>query len=182
MTKPTLHLMVGLPGSGKSTLSQIIHEQTGARHLSSDITRLELFPEPTFNQTEHDELYQHLDRELDKTLANGDDAIYDANLNRRVHREEKYELARKYGANVILWWLCTDDNLSKERRISDQNPDLLPDGESSDKMFDRIKEVFEYPDENELAVRIEGVRLKKDPSKVTQALQRAHDGNHYVRL
>ena len=153
--------MVGLPGSGKTTLAKYIQKQTGAVRLSSDDFRLLLFPEPSFSQKEHDNLYGILDHNVEHLLQAGHDVIYDANLNRRCHRDEKYALAKQHGANVVLWLLKTPNELSKERRVADQNHILLPAGETPENMFDRIAGVFEPPKKSdEPYIEIDGSDLK----------------------
>ncbi len=155
----TLHLMMGLPGAGKSTLAKTIHSITGAELLSSDEARLELFAQPSFSQEEHDKLYDILNHNVKHLLEKGRSAIYDANLNRKCHREEKYELAKKYDAKVVLWWVQTPRELAKKRRMSEQNHDLLPEGETAERMFERIAEIVEVPDESEPYVVVDGTKI-----------------------
>lgn len=127
--------------------------------LSSDDFRLLLFPNPKFDQQEHDDLYRILDHNVEHLLQAGKDVIYDANLNRHKHRQEKYDLAKKYNASVVLWWLKTPEALSKKRRISDQNHALIPAGESPDRMFERIASIFEAPRKNEKYVEFDGSEI-----------------------
>ncbi len=159
MDKPTLHLMMGLPGSGKSTLAKILRELTKATLLSSDEYRLMLFPDPNFTQKEHDSLYAMLDHNVEHLLQAGRSVIYDANLNRKHHRQEKYALAKKYNAEVKLWWVQVPDDLAKDRRIDEQDPRLVPDGETPENMFDRIAVVFESPDNSEKYISINGKNI-----------------------
>jgi predicted kinase len=156
MSKPTLHLLMGLPGAGKSTLAEKIEKLSGATLLSSDETRVAIFKEPCFSQQEHDYLYDILDHNVEHLLRAGKDVIYDANLNRKQHRTEKYDMARRFGANVSLWWVKAPVALAKNRRIEEQDHLLIPEGETSEKMFDRIAAVMEEPDETENYISIDG--------------------------
>src|ERR1700693_1036268 len=113
MPTPTLYLMLGYPGAGKTTTAKIIAELTGAVHLSSDETRQVLFAYPTFKEHEHAQLYSHLDRELEKLMKESKDVIYDANLNRHRHRLEKYALAKRHDYQVKLIWVQTPEELAK---------------------------------------------------------------------
>lgn len=156
---PTLHLLMGLPGSGKSTLANRLQEATGAVRLSSDELRLVLFPRPTFSQTEHDVLYQILDHTTELLLKAGHDVIYDANLNRRIHRVEKYDLAKKYNAKTFLWWLSTPTDLSKRRRLDAQNHILIPSGDTPENLFDRVARVLEKPTPDEPCFKVDGTTV-----------------------
>ena len=159
--KPTLHLLMGLPGSGKTTLGKILEEITGATYLSSDDYRLMLFKKPCFSQEEHDMLYATLDHNVLHLLEAGHDVVYDANLNRRHHRQEKYDLAEKYDAEVKLWWVNTPRKISKKRRAEGQDPRLVPEGETSERMFDRVTKIIEEPEADEKYTLIDGTDLNK---------------------
>jgi len=152
----TLHLLIGLPGSGKTTLSKRIQEMTDAVRVSSDDYRLLLFPKPKFTQKEHDNLYAMIDHNVEHLLQAGHDVVYDANLNRRIHRDEKYALAKKHGATVKLWWVQTPQELSKNRRVSQQHPDLVTEHETASAMHDRISDLFEEPGTDEPHTTIDG--------------------------
>jgi predicted kinase len=167
MTKATLHLLMGLPGSGKTTLGKKIEELTEATYLSSDEYRLMLFKKPCFSQEEHDMLYVTLDHNVQHLLENGQDVIYDANLNRKHHRQEKYDLATKYQANVILWWVKVPEQLARQRRVSQQDHRLIPDGETADKMFQRIALVIEPPTKEEEHIVIDGSEIHSDTVKIS---------------
>jgi len=157
--RPTLHLLMGLPGSGKSTLARTLESITGGKRLSSDEERLKLYPDPDFTQDEHDSIYAILDHSVEHLLESGKDVIYDANLNRKEHRDEKYTLAEKSGAKVILWHVDVDQSLAKKRRVSEQDERLVPDDETPSNMFDRIASVIEFPEPPEQCVKVDGTKI-----------------------
>ncbi|MCA9346059.1 ATP-binding protein [Candidatus Saccharibacteria bacterium] len=167
--RPTLHLIMGLPGAGKTTLAKILQKITRSARLSSDDYRLVIYPEPTFSQNEHDNLYALIDHSAEHLLSTGHSVIYDANLNRYVHRKEKYELAKKFEARVILWWVKTPKSLSKQRRLDEQDTLLLPKGETSEMMFERIAEILEEPKSSEPVIEIDGTDI--DPAKISEILK-----------
>jgi predicted kinase len=107
-------------------------------------------------------LYATLDHNVLHLLEAGYDVIYDANLNRRHHRQEKYDLAKKYDAKIKLWWVKTPETLSKERRIEDQDPRLVPEGETSAKMFDRVTKIIEEPDDSETYTTVDGTDITSE--------------------
>lgn len=153
---------MGLPGAGKTTLARTLQSITKSARLSSDDYRLLIFPEPSFTQTEHDNLYALIDHSVEHLLRAGHDVIYDANLNRRHHRQEKYDLAGKYGARVVLWWVKTPAELAKSRRIAEQDNLLLPAGETAEAMFERIAGIFEAPGKDEPYIEVDGTAIGRD--------------------
>lgn len=159
MARPTLHLLMGLPGAGKTTLAKELQKITKGARMSSDDYRKLIYPEPTFSQKEHDNLYGLLDHSVGHLLEAEHDVIYDANLNRFAHRQEKYELAKKFNADVRLWWVKTPIELAKQRRVDEQDHILLPKGETPENMFDRVATVFEPPSEEEKYTVVDGTKI-----------------------
>jgi predicted kinase len=162
MRKPTLYMMFGYPGAGKTTTAAVVAELTGAIHLASDKIRVELFPHPTFSQAEHDALYQALDMRTEELLRQGKDVVYDANLNRYQHRKDKYDICERTGARAKLLWVQTARELAKDRAVHDSREHLWPPGETPDKMFDRVADVIQDPGPGEPYVTIDGTRVTRE--------------------
>lgn len=161
--------MLGYPGAGKTTTAEVIQELTGAVHLSSDRLRAEMFQPPTFSQEEHGALYEALDQQTEKMLAEGRDVIYDANLNRYQHRQDKYNICERTGANSILVWVQTPKNVAKERAIDQTRSHLVPHGETAAEMFERIADIIEEPAAKEPYIAVDGTKVSQE--YVTELLQ-----------
>jgi hypothetical protein len=159
---PTLYLLMGLPGAGKTTVAKEIESITKAVRLSSDEARLMIWPEPDFTESEHSQLYDYLNEQTENLLAAGKDVIYDANLNRREHRQEKYDLAKKVGADVVLCWVKTPEEIALERRITEaHHHKLVPKHEDAKSMFKRIASVIEEPGNSEPYIAFDGTKITK---------------------
>lgn len=152
-------MMFGYPGAGKTTAAETIARLTGAVRLSSDAVRLELFPAPTFSQTEHDALYHTLDLRTEELLHQGKDVIYDANLNRYKHRKEKYDICKRAGAEPVLLWVQTPRDIARVRAVHENRRQLWPAGETPEKMFDRIADIIEEPGPAEPFLAIDGTKI-----------------------
>ena len=163
-----LYLMLGYPGAGKTTAANVISQLTGATHLSSDILRATMFNPPQFSQQEHDSLYDTLDRQTERFLREGKDVIYDANLNRKQHRQDKYEICQRTGSIPVLLWVQTPKNLAKDRALDINRSQLIPRDETADQMFDRIVSIIEEPSNDEPYTSIDGTKIK--PKYIRQLL------------
>ena len=87
--KPTLYLMLGYPGAGKTTTSKVIHALSGAVHLWADQIRRERFGAPTYSHEENLELYDYLNELTSELLRTGQSVIFDTNFNFYKDREIK---------------------------------------------------------------------------------------------
>lgn len=154
-------MMFGYPGAGKTTTAKIINDLTGAEHLSSDVLRLELFPNPTYTQEEHDAVYAELDKRAEELLRQGKSVIYDANLNRYKHRLEKYEMCERTKSRPILFWVQAERELARDRAVLRGHHHLVPKDETFESMFDRVTSVIEEPQEDEPLYIVDGTRLHK---------------------
>jgi predicted kinase len=108
LTRPTLILLYGYPGSGKTYLARQLCEDIQAAHLQSDRIRFELFEQPRYDRQENqivDHLLQYMTEEF---LRAGVSVVYDINALRSSQRRELRELARKHRADCMLVWLQID--------------------------------------------------------------------------
>jgi predicted kinase len=159
----TLFLMLGYPGAGKTTTARAIHKLTGAVHLMSDEIRLQMFANPQFTPEEHQALYSHIDKTAEALLKAGKDVIYDANLNRHVHRQQKYEICRRTSSKPVLVWVRTQRELAKERATLQRVHDTLhPYNNLSVETFERLAREIEPPTQNEPYVEIDGTKVTED--------------------
>lgn len=115
LNRPTLILLYGYPGAGKTFLARQLCEDIQAAHVQSDRIRYELFENPTYDKQENqivDHLMQYMTEEF---LGAGISVIYDINAMRTTQRRELRELARKNKVETILIWLQVDQDSSFQR-------------------------------------------------------------------
>jgi len=92
--KPTFIMMVGLPGSGKSTYAEKIAEESDAIICSSDMIRKELYGDVN-SQDKNVVVFLTLHRRIKEHLSNGRNVIYDAtNISSKRRRAFLKELER----------------------------------------------------------------------------------------
>ncbi len=164
MQKPILYMMLGIPGAGKTSIAEYIAEITKAVHISSDQFRKHMFDSPeNITEIEHDQIYDMLDYIAEQILKSGKSVIYDANLNRYIHRQEKYEICDQVGATPKLVWVKADKEIARRRATEQANlhPDHRPFGNMRPETFERLHDQMEEPKKNEDAAIISGNKIDK---------------------
>jgi len=121
-----VHIMIGLPASGKTTLAIELQ----AYVLSSDKIRLELFGDESI-QGDPKKIFDLLYQRMEEKLKEGRDVVVDAtNLNVR-ERSSAIKIAQKYGAVVIGHVMktpiavCIRRNDERERKVPDEVYDRM---------------------------------------------------------
>jgi hypothetical protein len=100
--QPWLVVLVGLPGSGKSTFSRKLAVATGAVTLESDALRTALFPAPTHDKDESRLLFDALYGAARQLLRDGTSIIVDATNLRERDRQRGYDAAAEEGAKLLV--------------------------------------------------------------------------------
>ena len=77
MEKPILVVMVGLPGSGKTTVANELVKNYGFKIFSSDDYRLKLLGDEN-NQDNNYYIFKRLKKDVRYNLKNGNNCIFDA--------------------------------------------------------------------------------------------------------
>ena len=114
--KPTLYLMVGLPGSGKTTRAKELEQETRAVRFTPDEWHIFLFgddfgdnsPEArALHDQRHDRVEQLMWTVGQDLLRKGVSVILDFGFWAKEQREEKRREAQALGANFAIEYLDT---------------------------------------------------------------------------
>lgn len=162
MSKPTLYLMLGYPGAGKTTTAKVLHELTGAVHLWADEVRRDKIGEPTYTHEENLKLYEYLNEVAEQVLNSGQSVIFDTNFNFYRDRKKLRDIAAKTGANTVVVWVQTPKALARERATHDahtQDTRIL--GNMPIKTFDRMSSNLEEPHNTETVLHVDGTKVTK---------------------
>jgi uncharacterized protein len=124
---PTLIVMSGMTGTGKSTLAALLDKRLGIENLGSDVIRKRLYNVPKFQHSLdkfESGVYTPSATELTYTtlLANarlelelGNSVILDASFMRHSHRQAAWELARATGARFRIVQCTAPDHIVRSR-------------------------------------------------------------------
>lgn len=124
-----LLLLIGLPGSGKSSLTTQLMQQCPKRRIvSTDAIRSQLFGDERI-QGDWLKIEREITRQFQQTVEQSNagevsEGIYDATNAVRSQRREAIELARTCGFTQItgVWlktplWLCLQRNYQRDRQV-----------------------------------------------------------------
>ncbi len=125
LNKPTLLMLYGFPGAGKTFFARQLCEDLNAAHIQGDRIRHELFEKPRYDRQEN-EIVNHLMEYMTEEFLNaGMSVIYDTNASRLGQRRALRDLARKVKAASVLTWLQVDlesaftRSIKRDRRRAD---------------------------------------------------------------
>ncbi|MCB0182843.1 MAG: AAA family ATPase [Caldilineaceae bacterium] len=125
----TLHLMVGLPCSGKTTLAKMLEHELPALRLTTDAWHIRLFGQDA-DEPEHDARHSQIEALLwniaSRALELGTNVILDFGFWARAEREEYRLRAKQLGASSEVHFLdVPGDELL--RRLAARNARLSPE-------------------------------------------------------
>ena len=115
-------MMVGLPGSGKSYLSNFYRDVCGYRVHSSDAIREELSGDEN-NQDINAKVFEVLHNRVKEDLSNGISCVYDAtNINRKkrkhfIQQLNKYNCQKTAIVVCTPYEVCLQQNNERERKV-----------------------------------------------------------------
>ncbi len=138
--KPSLIIISGLPGTGKSYFSARLAEKLPAKVLQSDSLRKTLFPKPTYNAAESAHLFKLIHLVIEKLLKKGISIILDATNLSEHHRERLYSIAERLDSKLILVQVIAPPPVVYERlkaRMAGANPEDKSDADW--KVYQRMK-------------------------------------------
>jgi predicted kinase len=132
---PHLFILCGLPFSGKSTLARAMTERLDIVHIELDSVHgergLDLKGEPP-SREDWIEAYRRSFRKLDKVLAQGNSAVFDATSYRRIHRQRLGRIAARHGVSTTIIYLDVDETEAKRRRDENRATNERPNVRDDD--------------------------------------------------
>ncbi len=141
LPRPTLFVIMGLMGTGKTRLAQALSGRWRLEHISSDVVRKELagigatehryvpFGQGIYDAGATERTYGEMFRRAGETLKQGRSVVLDASFSKASHRREAAGVAAAAGAPV-RFLLCTASDDVIRRRLDNRmsRPGVPSDG------------------------------------------------------
>lgn len=130
MNRPSLILLVGIPGSGKTTYAKdYIKQNSNTLHLSSDAIRKELYGDENI-QGNPAEVFSLMQKRAVEALNNGRDVLYDATNITRKDRASIIGICPKFAKIEchIIWApieICIERDAVRDRTVGKEVIDRM---------------------------------------------------------
>lgn len=152
--KPVLHLMVGLPGSGKTTYAKKLEGEVGALRLTPDEWHIALFGDD-FPGDDHDERHSRVERVMwsvaQRALSLGVSVILDFGFWSREERDGLRRQARRLGADFRIHYMDVPlDELIRRVEIRNGSAEGDPVFRISRGDLEQWAAMFQPPTQDEL--------------------------------
>ena len=177
MNRPTLILLVGICGSGKSTYAKkYIEQHDNTVHLSSDSIREELWGNEA-TQGDNNEVFSLMQSRAIEALNNGQDIVYDATNITRKDRSYIISLCPKFVKIEchIVWApieTCIERDAARERTVGK---------EVIDRMLKRFQAPYYDEGIDEIKVILpDDFYLAEYRSDCIEAMKISHDNPHHT--
>jgi hypothetical protein len=108
-------VVCGLPGVGKTLVSERIADRLDGRVFRTDVIRKELYAEPAYTSDERESVYEELFSRARQRVRDGTDAVLDATFRARTDRNRVGALADAVDAPLDVVRVVCDEPVVRER-------------------------------------------------------------------
>ena len=108
-------VILGLPGSGKTSFARMLATEVNAYHIEGDEVRKKLFPNPTYTGEETFATFSEMFHQTKKLASSNRPIILDAVFRGSEIREAVTEIAKDLGTPIKIVEVSANEEHIKER-------------------------------------------------------------------
>ena len=151
-----LILIIGLPGTGKTTFAQALASAIDAQHINSDRIRKQLGKRGLYDTASKKAVYDDMLRRTTQYIKESKDTIVDSTLYKRSIREPFLQLAAHFKIPLRIIELKAAEKTIQERVRIDR-----PYSEADFAVYQKIKAAYEPPLEDHLELWSDQMTLEE---------------------
>jgi len=140
-------IVFGLPATGKTYLAKHAAKEIDAVHLNTDIIRKKINKQGEYDEQSKELVYDHLMNEMIRHAQNNEDVIVDGTFQKKKHRDQFGQEARKHSREVYFVETCASEKTVRQRMQSDRE-----NSEADYKVYKKIKYTFRQMKEPHLVL------------------------------
>lgn len=132
-------MVCGLPGVGKTTVSEAVSDRFGSELLRTDVVRRDVVDQPEYTEGEMRRVYEAMFDRAGDHLARGTSAVLDGTFKREDYRTRARGLAEDHDAAFHLVRVECDRDVVRDRMAAREDDASDADFE----IHERFREEFE---------------------------------------
>jgi predicted kinase len=144
---PKLVVVLGLPGTGKTTFARALSQELGWMHLNTDVIRANLGMREQYDEKTKTFIYQKMLEHAETIVEQRNGLVLDGTFYRETLRDSVRELAGRHGVPIKWIELSAAEDTVRSRVIKKR-----PFSEADFQVYRKIREVFDPLHEPRLRV------------------------------
>lgn len=151
MAKQFQYILVGLPFSGKTTLSKAISEKLNIPRVNLDEVKFEMgFEGVSDNDVTHEqwkEIFDETDKRVIEHLKQGKSVLHETSWTKKWKRDRARKLASDLGIDSVVLYVKVPEEVARKRWL--KNRDEQQRFDLPEDVFEEAAKDFEVPTEDE---------------------------------
>lgn len=167
MTTPSLIMITGLPGTGKTTVATRLAQHLSAAHFNTDKIRIALSMQGQYSDAAKARVYDKLLSQSEEALSRGQTVIVDGTFYKQDLRQRFAAMAERL--SIQLQWI---ELRAREAVIKERVNKKRQYSEADFAVYEKIKALYEPLQEKHLTLATDRLTLDEMVEQITNYVQK----------